>query len=1642
MSTPRTAPPYATGGGGVVLEHAYAATSLAALLLGEPISGLGDEFPVHHIAFQADDISPVDDLVVTGRSVSGEERRLAVAVRRNPTIGRSDDDFVGLVVDMLRLLARRSPELRAGTWRIGLAVTGEHGGGRELGDLADLARRQPDAAAFRDAVASARQPLRRRLILWDEVVSAARERLGDETPDDRDPAWSLLAALVVLQTRLEGDDAADRVACVARLTPLCVPPSTGAALWTELYALSSSYVPAGARIDEALLRRDLRGKVALRRSPRHDAAWLALDVLAEQFGLVRRELSSGGTSLQLERREVHESVRAALQPGRAVLVTGGPDTGKSAAVVTISTELQGAGSALLRLNLRDVPATPADLAHLLGARIDDVIGGMPVADLRAVIVDGAEAVLEGRGAVLQAIATAAQRAGCALVLVSRDDAADAISRLVRDALEAGTTIERVEVAGLGDEELRAVVDTFPVLRPLADEPRAVWLLRRPGLVDLLLRADAVRSLPSGAVAEADILTAVWADLVRNGEAVDQHGATPDGREHALLALARDRLGLRAGGSYPPDGMALRSLRSDELLRRERPTRGDDFHNDLVRDFAVAVLIDRDGLSILREAQAPRWTVRAATLACQLRLLAGRDVEETRRALQAELDALAHAFGERWSELVTEAYLAPRVSQPSLVSAWPALMADDGRELDRFLRVLLARHSLAGALDPTVGAPLIDLLTERHAELTGLPEEVRQRIGGLFDAWLAGLAARGTADASEPLRQRVRDRLLAEPLVDHERYRHDDRHLERLAMLGPDADERVVERLRLAAREDPSDLDRAVEEPYARLALAAHRPALLLELAEAYYVEPEPDPADEHDFFARSIRYGDGIRDHRFRGLRSPRAAPYLGPFGLLLEADPIPALAFINRLLNRAASERIASLTELGDRGADLGLGLELCGLERRRYRGDAHVWGWYRGGTVGPEPATSALMAIEAWADRLLATGLPARRLGAVLLDGAESLAMPGLLYGTLVRHLERGEAELPGFLAEPAVWALEFGRVTNEVSFLVGRDPPDLAGAQRRRASPRDVAAELVVGARLAGDDERLARWRAVADELERRAELSGDPIEIHSWASALRVEHYRAEPLDSDDGVAITFAGPAEIEAQMAEQRLDLERGMVGWRLLQRYASDNDATLADLGELHADLRAARAYAGEPPASGPLEPVGPPAAVAATALRAHGRSLLAVSDDDLAWALGLLVGVAHAAEPDRLSGGSLFRWGADRSAAHGLPATLLPAYHEAATPPLATAWHANGVLDALQRLLTSPVDEVRRVAAAAFDPVWSAPCGPLGGGAECRHTMALGLVLDGARYSRLGPHDQSGYRVAHPIEGRTLDGLTDVAPGDLVLDWLTGPITAAAACARSEACAADDARAALSQLLAVHRRTLQHYVVERYQRDDADREPVAAAILSEAARGRTEALDTYLDELRAHPIAIAELLEGMMRAATYDLERRADLVGVWPRIMDWMLEAAANGAAFRGDGRRLEDRPLGAAVPVPRPTAGDPDIDGRIRMAAEGWPPMEQLADRIEGWLPLAIGSADCVDALVAFLRLQDLAVQVDPGLRWVRLLVEGHAAAVAHGSYLLTEWLEALRGGEELTGSARASYQVIVDALAAAGDYHARRLQAAEE
>lgn len=99
---------YSRGGGGTNFEQKFAATQMAALLAGLPSRVLGTDIQLATIDFKGDD-HPVDDLQLTGDSAAGGRRTAVIAVRHNPTIGKSDEKLVKLVATLALTLARIAP---------------------------------------------------------------------------------------------------------------------------------------------------------------------------------------------------------------------------------------------------------------------------------------------------------------------------------------------------------------------------------------------------------------------------------------------------------------------------------------------------------------------------------------------------------------------------------------------------------------------------------------------------------------------------------------------------------------------------------------------------------------------------------------------------------------------------------------------------------------------------------------------------------------------------------------------------------------------------------------------------------------------------------------------------------------------------------------------------------------------------------------------------------------------------------------------------------------------------------------------------------------------------------------------------------------------------------------------------------------------------------------------------------------------------------------------------------------------------------------------------------------------------------------------------------------------------------------------
>ncbi|MGW0593796.1 hypothetical protein [Streptosporangium sp. NPDC002607] len=260
------ASPYATGGGGVVLEHAYGAVLLACLLQQSPVRGLGDDVTPGEVRFQQGAWHPVDDVVAVGRCPTGE-RRMFVGVRRNPTIGAGSAPFVALLTDYLRMLVDHRAEFDSDRWRMGLAVAAPHTASAEVQTLAWIARRQRDDGEFRaavDAPRATRGKIRERLrTLRAAVAVAAAQAELDAVIGVDELTWRLLRALRIIHLALEGEDPADRSRVIGELAKLVGGLPQAADLWRHLLELSSGYAQAAATVDRALLLRDLGTRLDL-----------------------------------------------------------------------------------------------------------------------------------------------------------------------------------------------------------------------------------------------------------------------------------------------------------------------------------------------------------------------------------------------------------------------------------------------------------------------------------------------------------------------------------------------------------------------------------------------------------------------------------------------------------------------------------------------------------------------------------------------------------------------------------------------------------------------------------------------------------------------------------------------------------------------------------------------------------------------------------------------------------------------------------------------------------------------------------------------------------------------------------------------------------------------------------------------------------------------------------------------------------------------------------------------------------------------------------------------------------------------------------------------------------------------------------
>ena len=1634
---------------------------------------------------------------------SGE---IAIEVRGTPNLVSSDERTQGLVRKFVRALMDEPTDDIDRRWGLVVSGPQPHAEQlAKLASLAGAQMDSPGFFDLVRTPSKFNAATRNRLCHLERLVEDALKSLGVAKPDTelvRERTWRLLSKLIVLMPRLESPDETDWAAVENRLIAVSrTADLTGASrLRDRLAVLASEYSPTSARVDLTLLRR--HAHEALNSDVRHhQKGWGVLNDLHDKaLGSVRGEIvaDDGANRMALDRSDAAKELIEAVGESEAVLVGGDSGVGKSALTLrtlAAACEVDPEGTQVLCINLRHIPQLTLDFNDTLGSPLSTLLSELS-APQRVFVVDGADAVTEGMVDAFTYLVDAALENQVRVVVVASTDSMQVVRNVLTDRFGAG--VAECAVKPLTDTELNDIARTFPELGSLNDNPRSRELLRRLVVVDLLVRGH-----PSGVpLSDADAMDQVWSGLVRRHEKSDK--GYPDARETVLLRLAALSLGGNESDERLDvisrlDAAAISGLRHDGLLQPslEKPFMfGPDFSHDEVRRYAVArlLLAEGDPTSRILSAGAPRWALGAARLACQAMLalpdMPASPLQGRFAKLQASFDeVVTEGHGTRWGDVPSEALVTLPDPGKVLRDSWPRLRADDDTGLRRLVRLVdqrLRRDN--GIVDYVAIEPIVKLLLEDEAPwqsgkyasdllrewlrahaFVGTPEGCGLRIRlreQLIEASVAAdvrLAekreAEAAARAARTPEEVERDRQFAKSnpaFLPESRSRNrprlrspkiplelrDQVFLELLALVGPDLGGDGEAILRRIARDAPSWLAPAVEEPFTDFALAHYGRGLLAHLTQAYYL-------DENGI--GSMDYG--IRSHSARrgGLLSPLASWHLGPFMTLFRTDFLGGVATLNRLLNHAAVARARTLADLDSmftRPADMDASpyrtdLEVTGTSRV-YVGDEHVWMWYRGTGVGPYPCMSALQALELTCDQLIKAGIPIKDLVPLLLDGCENLAMVGLVVGILVRHLEAADDLLDPYFTEPLIWNYEFTRLSNEHSGLAA-DSGGIEAAERRKWSLRDAAITMA----LRVDDDRAAALRALGEKLIERAhslvsqehndsaakerpsgvqEVEVTLARVKAWANNLDRSSFEFH--GASDGLYIQVKPSQEVAEALQPMDEYLGRTEEELRLLNRYffkRNQVDSEPIEPDELSADVASARKLL-ESPTSLTVYPWDVPALVAATALEAYLLGSVDVPNDALCFAAETVLWVSE----DEGSQGSYefegthFELGAQRSAARVLPLLLLPA-----------AAHIRAMMDgadgsvAMERVSVAGLSIARAVArevrlhlARGLDHLWATPCVQE---EPCHHKAGWQIAAETMRDCVIGDWDpEIGMRSVAVLDQPLDESISNTKDGFIMPSRLDPSIRALAPAATANICVSTDACELLTAVLAAQRRSLLYSENSDMDQQGTHSLVSARALLTLALQGNDGPLYEHINAYANHPALLGNLLGGLSAAAEETPGRAALAKRIWPDIVRHVLDMHSRGQV---DFQETFHGEMALAALIPNAAYEAISLNREVHEEPiEWWEPLE-LRPEVESWLTAAAGSARCVDQIIGFLRVLAPEDQARVGLPWIAKLVLASPSNVATDSYLAATWLIEARSAAT-SASVLATWQQIVDALVVEG------------
>lgn len=717
------ATPKQTGGGGFDFEDEVVAYFLLHLLAGLP--------PLEHVphalsrldAQEAASEWHLDDVVLT-LDAPGGPARVAISIKSNDQFagGTFPSSFVRDAWE--QTLHTASPTFDPDRDWLGFVTAPAPSVGADLDTLLDRARHQSpsDLAVDLHKPGRANPAVR---ALHDSAACPA------DLADGRDPTHpgQILRRLVWLPFDLAQapSDRRARAKEIAQSLVLSGTPEDAETLWTLVKEAASALRTTSGDTDREQLVQRLRPHVTLRGRPDHRADWDRIRSGAEEaLALVPHKI---GGHVELPRRDEREAIVGSLQQTGAVALLGASGVGKTvlARLLALDTLAEGEDAHVVWASATDLSSGTLEHRFALDhpfrdlTRHDAGTGGLVVLDRLDRLHE--PAAFQRAAALLHAVGLGGGNDAEALarwrvVLTCTPEAWDRVRRRLLDHDVPPEAFVPQPVEAPAPDDLNVVWEAFPALQPLRRRRHLAPVLLRPKVLDLLA-SNARLSLDLETVGESHLASWFWETEVETDSPSIDRGL-------AALSLARAQADdLTPDTPVTPqrfdagERAAVEALAADRVLsvRDGRAAFAHDLYGDWVRLQDLVRAADNGGVAAFLDArlQSPVWQ-RALRLYGLYLLEQGGGLNAWRSSFDA-LGALDGSVGVLAGDLLLEACAHADGSVPSLMTLWPALVADEGALLDRLLQRLL--HS-ATVPNPVVQERVREM--ERHAQGDGQTDD--------------------------------------------------------------------------------------------------------------------------------------------------------------------------------------------------------------------------------------------------------------------------------------------------------------------------------------------------------------------------------------------------------------------------------------------------------------------------------------------------------------------------------------------------------------------------------------------------------------------------------------------------------------------------------------------------------------------------------------------------------------------------------------------------------------------------------------------------------------------------------------------------------------------------------------------------------